>query len=327
MLVDQIKEWFSQQPLAAPTSEQPLLLAVSGGADSMALAFLMRDAFGLSALAIMTVDHGLRSGGYAEARWTKAQLDRHGFQVFLQRLELQPASGNTQARARLARYVALRRRAQELGAYAIATAHTLEDQAETVFARLARASGTRGLSAMRGVASIPGETQEDGIVLARPLLGVSRDALRDYLRARDLRWAEDPSNRLRTYDRVRFRRLLEQWTQAGFDISRIAKSAEHLGRSDDALEYYADRAVRTIVTTHDDGSVDILRGDFCVLPDDVQLRVLRRFLCAVSRVDSPIRFEKLERARTAILRGKRDIFTLHHTKITVETERFLIQAE
>lgn len=326
LLVDQLKAWFAQQELYMPTPERPLLLAVSGGADSIALAFLAREAFGEPAIAAMTVDHGLRSGSYAEARWTKAQLNRSDIRVCLEQLKLGSSGGNTQAQARLARYAALERCAARVNAVAVATAHTLDDQAETVLARLARASGTRGLSAMRDVARVPSEGGEGGAALVRPLLGVSREALRSYLRQNNHRWAEDPSNRQKAYDRVRLRLLLKQWTEADFDISRIAKSAEHLARSEDALEHYAELAYRDIVESRSDGSICVRHQAFRVLPEDIQFRLLKRLLIKVSGVQGFVRFDKLARAREVILLAKAEAFTLHHTKITVDMECFLIQA-
>lgn len=175
-----------------------LALAVSGGADSTALALLARDyclARGGQVLALI-VDHGLRSDSAQEACQTQEVLKT--LQVPSQILKLDLEAGSAmQARARAARYQALAQAALAAGFVYLAIGHHQGDQYETVAMRLQR--GDRGGEGMAAW------IVRDGVVLLRPLLGISPALLRTFLREQGVEWAEDPSNQLRRFERVRIR--------------------------------------------------------------------------------------------------------------------------
>ncbi|WP_127597755.1 tRNA lysidine(34) synthetase TilS [Nitratireductor alexandrii] len=184
----------------------PVIVAVSGGGDSLALLVLLNDHFSRYArertILAVTVDHGLRPDAAREARHVGAVCAQLGIAHRI--LSWQGAKPDTglMAAARQARYDLLFRAAQESGAAMIMTAHTRDDQAETVFMRRARGAG-------RGLAGIAPATLVRGRVwTVRPLLDMSRAALRDVLRMRGLAWVEDPSNQDCTYERVRARACL-----------------------------------------------------------------------------------------------------------------------
>ncbi|MEM7570508.1 MAG: tRNA lysidine(34) synthetase TilS [Pseudomonadota bacterium] len=325
-LSDGLIDWFSKHHLKPPSSQHPIVLAVSGGADSMAMAHLFRDAFGAETCHVSTIDHGLRHGSYAEARWTLSQLQAAGFKVSLDPLSLAGEDGNTQALARQARYAALLKTATSVGASLIAVAQTLDDQAETVLARLARSSGTKGLSGMRAVSKVPsGENQE--VSLIRPLLGIRREALRSYLIDRQVRWAEDPSNRKTAYDRIRFRALLKTWEEMGFAPYRIAATAEHLQRSDAALDALADDALNALELEHTQCGFVFSQHAFASLHTDTQLRVLQTLLQRVGSRKNAVRWEKLERARLAIISDEPSTFTLHTVIVSVDQHRVTMRPE
>ncbi len=173
-----------------------VLVALSGGADSTALLAALarlRAAGQLSEVWALHVDHGLRPGSAAEADSCQVLCDR--LQVRLERALVTVGPGNLQARARRARYAALRGAAERLGATRIATGHTLTDQAETVLLRLLRGAGARGL------AGIP--PQRGPVV--RPLVDRSRAEVLDFLREEGLPWLEDPTNQSPRFLRNRVR--------------------------------------------------------------------------------------------------------------------------
>jgi len=183
-----------------------VLAACSGGSDSVALVDLLdRLATELGfALAIASIDHGLRPESAAEVQAVEA-LARSLERPFRScRLALQTGAG-LQARAREARYEALASVAAELGADRIALGHTADDQAETVLARLLRGAGVRGLSAMA-----PFRTARTGPALVRPLLGSRRASLRVHLEWAGRSWIADPSNDDPRFERVRLRRRLAE---------------------------------------------------------------------------------------------------------------------
>jgi tRNA(Ile)-lysidine synthase len=166
---------------------EPLLVLVSGGGDSVALLDL---AVRLgAAVSVLHVNYGLREGADADQDFVRDLTGRLGVTLHAHRVTL--PDGNTQEQARDARYAL----AEQLAEGDYAAAHTASDQAETVLYRLAVSPGSR---ALHGMAPRRGR-------LVRPLLGVTREEVRDYLRARGLEWREDPSNADRRFARARVR--------------------------------------------------------------------------------------------------------------------------
>ncbi|MGF1500954.1 MAG: tRNA lysidine(34) synthetase TilS [Paracoccaceae bacterium] len=213
-------------------------VAVSGGGDSIALLVLAAASLGSARLAAATVDHGLRPESAAEARAAGRVCRSLGVEHASLRWDAEP-SGNLQAAARAARHRLLGAWARRAGLAAVLLGHTRDDQAETVLLRLARGSGIDGLSGMAERVEIA------GTLWLRPLLGVSRAALREVLIARGLTWSEDPSNADPRFDRVRARQALAALGALGLDADGLVRTADRLRAQRAAL----DRAVDAFATT------------------------------------------------------------------------------
>lgn len=216
----QLRQYFESAlgrllPLGLPPR---LALAVSGGADSTALALLARDyckARKGSVLAFI-VDHGLRAESAKEAQETAERLQSLGIESVV--LTLQLASGAAvQERARVARYQALARASLSAGYVYLALGHHQADQFETVTMRMQRGGG--------GGEGMAAWTVRNDIVLLRPLLGVQPALLRSFLQEQGVEWAEDPSNQLRRFERVRIRQDRSGQPPRGFD-ERVARDQE-----------------------------------------------------------------------------------------------------
>ncbi|WP_100260536.1 tRNA lysidine(34) synthetase TilS [Qipengyuania seohaensis] len=207
-------------------------LAVSGGADSMAMLLLAAEALDPEGLAVATVDHGLRPEAAQECALVANACRKLGIPCEV--LEAEVAPGNTQEQARIARYAALGDWAQRRGIATIATAHHADDQAETVLMRLNRGSGLGGLAGIRSRTRIEGCEAD----IVRPLLGFRRDELRAIVEASDFDFVHDPSNLDERYDRVRMRKALAQaeW----LDAAALARSAKHLEEAERTLQSLAD---------------------------------------------------------------------------------------
>ena len=168
---------------------EAVLVAVSGGADSVALLDVLvtlRESIGLT-LTVAHVHHGLRPEAGAEADGVRRLCESVGVACHVERVTVRraPPWDGLEAKSRRARHAALERVARMVGATRIATGHTADDQAETVLMRLLQGAGPRGLG---GIAPARG-------LLIRPLIETRRAAIEAHLRGRGLAWVEDPSNR------------------------------------------------------------------------------------------------------------------------------------
>jgi tRNA(Ile)-lysidine synthase len=198
-----------------------IAVAVSGGSDSLALLVLAAEFARAASIyfTALTFDHGLRAESAVEAEWVRDWCESRGIACQVSQWEgLKPLTG-IQAAARLARYDALTREATRIGADVLLTGHTANDQAETVVMRQARTQSAASL------AGIWPETQWNGVRIVRPLLGMTRETLRDMLRTRNMSWLDDPSNVNPRFERVRVRGALAEGDIAGFSqVADIAQS-------------------------------------------------------------------------------------------------------
>lgn len=255
-----------------------VLLAVSGGPDSTALMLLAhrwRTAAGTATeLHVATVDHGLRPESRAEAEAVGALAARLGLPHAVLTLPAPLPKARLQEAARHARYEALLAHALRVGAGAVATAHTLDDQAETVLFRLMRGSGLGGL------AGIPAERPLQTLTILRPLLGRPKAELVALCEAAGVAFAEDPSNRNPRFARTRLRALLPSLAAEGFDAAALARLAGRMARAEAALEAATDAASARLWP--DEAPIRFARAGFAALPDEIGLRLLGRAIRVVA---------------------------------------------
>ena len=172
-------------------------VACSGGADSIALADAAIEVAGAQRVAVLAIDHGLAAGSARVAEEVAAWARGRGAAAAVERVTV-PRRASVEAAARQARYAALERLADQLGAARVLVGHTARDQAETVLLRLLRGTGPAGLA---GMPAVRGR-------FVRPLLALGRDATEAYVAARGLPTWEDPMNDDLRLARVRARREL-----------------------------------------------------------------------------------------------------------------------
>jgi tRNA(Ile)-lysidine synthase len=227
----------SERPLEAAQASglvrggEPLLVMLSGGGDSVCL---LDVAMRLEApVRALHVNYGLREGADDDAAFVQDLCRRLAVPLELERVALEEG-GNLQERARQVRYALAERHAEA----DYAAGHTASDQAETVLYRLAVSPGSR---ALHGMPARRGR-------LVRPLLGTTRDEVRDYLRSRGLTWREDPSNADRRFARARVRHeLLEALRSVGPAPERtIAETARQLREEAEVLDAAVSRALEEL---------------------------------------------------------------------------------
>jgi tRNA(Ile)-lysidine synthase len=287
-------------------------VAVSGGADSMALALLAHAwtrATG-RVLRTVTVDHRLRSGSGSEAAQVGAWLGARGIgHEILSWTGEKPASGVQEA-ARAARYSLIAGWARARAIRHVLVAHHLDDQAETVLMRLARGSGITGLAGMRSV------TLREGVRVCRPLLTVPGTRLRATLRAAGQDWIEDPSNESVKFARTHYRRLNAILGEHDAGSTHIAEIARSFARLDALMEAASRRVLGEGAVRLADGTVTLPQALYIALPEPVAGRVLRDILAEVGGKPLAPRGDRLARAQ-ARLRAQRPAgaFTLGGCRI------------
>lgn len=282
----------------------PGAVAVSGGADSLALMLLLADwsrRAGRSAPVVLTVDHGLQPGSAAMAQAVLETAATAGLEAHRLRWRGAKPKSDLEAVARAARYQLMGTWCRRHGLGALYVAHTMEDQAETVLLRLARGSGLDGLAAMRPVAPVP-EPGFEGLSLVRPLLGVARADLRALLEKRGVAWSEDPMNRDPRFARVRMRAAWPVLEEAGLSARRIADAATHLGRARAALEAETE-AFLAAHARFEAGRALLDGAALAAAPCEIGLRSLAAALGRIAGAAYRPRFERLERLYRAILTG------------------------
>jgi len=265
-------------------------VAVSGGADSMALAVLadrwVRKRRGK--VTVLTVDHGLRTGSRAEAKLAQKRLSDRGIdcQLLIWRGD-KPKSG-IQAAAREARYRLMANWCRRKVVLHLLVAHHREDQAETLLHRLARTSGVDGLAGMAAIHELP------DIRLLRPCLSIPRDHLRAVLLKYKIDWSEDPSNENTMYERVRLRALLPILAAEGVDAPALSGTARRMASVRASLEAATAIFLGTHASIFPEGYARFDQYAFLDADPEIGRRVLVALLTTIGGNTYPPRQAKLE---------------------------------
>ena len=279
-----------------------ITLAVSGGGDSMALMHLAAHWAEAHAVQchVVTIDHGLRSGSASEARFVAQAAAELGLSHDTLCWAGWSGQGNLQDQARQARYRLLddARGASQL----VLMGHTLDDQAETFLMRLKRGSGVDGLAGIPLCRFVSSEAQEDGYWVLRPLLGISRQALREYLDENKVRWVEDPSNQDTNYERIQMRQLISDISEGGLSASVLAETAARMGQAKEALDQQVRRLARDLGQEHH-GDMTLDLQALLEEPTEVSDRLIAAVLCWVSSNPYRPRYAALRRCLQAVAEG------------------------
>jgi tRNA(Ile)-lysidine synthase len=311
-----------------------LILAVSGGPDSTALLVMAADwAKRLKRrqkhspkLIAVTIDHGLRPESRREAAAVKKLTRQLGVAHRIVRWRGEKPKSSVQEAARAARYTLLAQEAGRAGFQHIVTAHTLDDQGETLLFRLARGSGLSGLAGMAPVSPLPVSGKREFFLL-RPLLSVPKVRLVATLKETGIDYHDDPSNRDPRFARTRLRALLPQLAAEGLDAKALARLGTRMRRADAAIEFAVSAACSALAPKpwRAHGPIMFPAGFFAELPAEVALRLLGRAIAHVGD-EGPVELGKLEmlydslRAPQALLRRTLAgaLISLRDGKLTVE---------
>jgi tRNA(Ile)-lysidine synthase len=275
-----------------------------------------------------TVDHGLRPESRSEAEWVGEQACALGLaHEILTWTGAKPATG-VQDAAREARYRLLSELAQRhraMGAVAVVTAHTEDDQAETYLMRLARGSGLDGLAAMSASRALD---RDADCRLMRPLLAVPGERLKATLQTIGLPWIEDPSNDCDRFERVRLRKAKTALAALGLTSDKIALSARRLERARSALDHAA-AALETDarLDVHGGAYASLDAQAFLAAPDEVRLRLLARLIAAFGGQPEPVRLAKLESLAERLDQPESPAMTLGGAMVVRRAREIIVHRE
>ena len=243
-----LSEW---RKLRLPAAGETIVVAVSGGADSAALLLAIHELQKHHKLhtniCVAHLDHRLRKSSGKDAKWVAALAQKLGFRSITGRTKVaddaRAANDNLEQAAREARYAFLQRAAKRVSANYILTAHTMDDQAETVLLRLMRGSASFGLGGMDAVRPI---AKNSTIKLVRPLLWARRIETEDYCRSRKTEFLMDEMNEDQNFARVRVRKQLLPLMQSFNNriAEALSRTATQLREDDDVLLKDSDALLR-----------------------------------------------------------------------------------
>ena len=244
-------------------------VALSGGPDSMALAWLMgqlgRDVH------LLHVDHGLREESGAQSERLKALVSDWPHVTFVPlKWAHEAVLDRIQERARNARYDLMAGYCQAHDIQKLFLAHHQDDQAETVLFRLAKGSGLDGLSAMQP------EQEMGGVMLCRPFLDIPKARLLETCRVHHLEYLQDPSNENADFSRVRLRAARDVLEAEGLSNKRLSLTSKRLLRARKTLDSIAIEAYQSCAEIKNTDRIEFNFNMFCALFEEVALRVLLR---------------------------------------------------
>ena len=285
---------FTEAMNTAP--EGDIGIAVSGGGDSLALLVLGADWAHKRGRRVksVTIDHGLRAGSSYECAYVKKISS--ALSVEHKTLKwLEKPSGNLQSSARDARHRLLSNWMLRNALSIVLLGHTLDDNAETIMIRLSRGSGIDGLTGMSHIKKF------ENLIIFRPLLKVSRDDLRQYLREKKISWIDEPSNLDDSFQRIKMRNLQPKLSDVGLTPNRLVALANHMTRAKEALNFEVKSFAKTYVQQRPWGDLEIEYKAFLQVPREYQVRLLSAALLWISGKVYRPRFNSLERLLDAII--------------------------
>ena len=265
-----------------------LIVAVSGGPDSMALAGLVNMIVEEKRYKIYfaLVDHGIRKNSHKEALGVKKLLKKQNMKLTIL-TNKKKITKNIQKNARDIRYELLTKFCNKNKSKFLVTAHHQDDQIETFFIRLSRGSGIEGLSSMSEKTKI-----KNNIILLRPFLEINKKDL-SYVAKRIFgKSIKDPTNSNKKFLRTKIRDLKKILEQKGLDIKSIARSIKNISSTKDAINFYVSKSMRKFVKFKKKETILNL-SDFKKEPEEIKFRIINRVVRMRAKTYYPPRSQKV----------------------------------
>ncbi|MBT4922187.1 MAG: tRNA lysidine(34) synthetase TilS [Rickettsiales bacterium] len=301
-----------------------ILVAVSGGVDSLALCFLVEEYCQRNDIEFcaLTIEHGLREDSKYQAEELQRLLANHQIHHDIVSWEKDgEITSNIEAQARVARYELICSYAKEQHVDLVLIGHHRDDQIENFLIRLERGSGLDGLSLMDRSFS------KGGVNFMRPLIAIRKSELQNYLEEKQINWFEDSSNKDTKFKRNQIRELLENLEDGDLIKQRIYQTASHFSRIKSYISEQVDITYLELVTKPD-GDLIVELAKFKKLHSEIALRLLIKIFAEIGNKPYKPRFEKLENLYKKIIQdqiNKRTTFA--YTIIEVKPEYIMFRPE
>ena len=301
-----------------------ILVAVSGGPDSLALSALVK-AYSYQKkckIYYVLVDHNLRKGSSNEAQSVKKMLKKH--KIFLHILKNKIIiNKNIQSNARDIRYNLLINFCKKKKIKTILTGHNLEDQVETFFIRLSRGSGLQGLASMKPISKINGN-----INLIRPLLEFKKNELIKISKLIFGKFYKDPTNKNKKYLRTRVRNLKKILEKTGINYDQIFKSIKNLASSRDTLNSYFNRIYKeTINSDNKNKKIVILIKKYNTHNQEMKMKIFQQSIKSLTNSYYSPRSKKILNLINGIKIKKNAKFTLGGCLVVRQNNHLIIKKE
>lgn len=302
-----------------PSSYCSLVVAVSGGADSLALTLLANEYAKLKnfALEAVTIDHRLRPESLEEAiavaNILKAQDISHHTLVWQHEAKL----NRLHEQARVARYELLTEFCKKYEQPFLLTAHHAQDQIETILMRFLKGSGPAGFQGIQST------RYENNVPIIRPLLDVFPQDLRTYLQVENIKWIEDPSNTDAHYERTRVRQLVNHIKNLGWQEKEILASAAKIYTLHQSLGNCVNEYAKDFVMGCNPLTVD--QSIFFESPAHVQKEWLRNAIWTVGKASYPKPYNTIEAILGILKQPKVDGYKVAGCTISVTKKKVIIQ--
>ena len=254
----------TKEELSVPV-DKPIAVAVSGGADSMALAFCLKRA-GADVHAFI-VEHGLRAESAEEASRVAGWLNDFDIPATILPWAHEGIETRIHVEARKARYKLLLAACRKQGIESLYVAHHQDDQAETILMRFAKGSGIDGLAGMAP------ETEQDGVKIIRPFLVYPKARLVATCEVNKVSFVTDPSNKKECYARGRLRKVTDALAAEGFTTERLADLGQRAAEAKEALQFYTEKLCQKAIKLLPSGALELDLEVYSQAPQAVRLRV------------------------------------------------------
>ena len=303
--------------------DEKFAVAVSGGPDSLALAFLSKIYAIKNNLVskFYIVDHKLRPESSKEAKFVSNLLKKNFISSEILTWKGKKPEKSIQSIARTKRYELLFKKCNQFKIKDILMGHHEDDFIENFFIRLLRGSGIKGLTSLDKKTTIKKKN------ILRPLIDIKKDDLIFIAKKVFNFYVEDPTNQVEKYQRIRVRKLIKNLEKDGLDKKKLKKTIKNLKYANNVIEFYVDKNLRENTSFFKDKKKLILNRDFFLQPQEVTFRAFSESLKLIGEKFYSVRGKKLEKIIWEVENNRLNKATLGGCIIEMVNQSIIISKE